>query len=75
MQNGKDKVIEYRKLERDTGILYSSPEHLIGKQGVVVEVNDDRYDSSYPTGCEVIQLAVKFEHGVENLVARYCRKV
>jgi len=40
-----------------------TPLNLVGKKGKVIDANDNRYDTSYPTGHERITLIVQEDNG------------
>lgn len=54
----KIRVKKYRKIGEE-GVIFETPQELIGIEGIVEEVWNDAYDTSYPTGYERVHLVVK----------------
>jgi hypothetical protein len=55
----KVRVVAYSKVCEDTGIRYSTPDHLIGIEGVIRDIWNGAYESSYPTGYERVTVTVE----------------
>lgn len=54
----------------------TTPDHLVGKTGLVLTANDDRYDAPRPNGGETITLIVKEESGKTFEIPSYfCKPV
>jgi hypothetical protein len=51
------------------GVKAKTPASVVGKKGKIVEIQDDRYDTSYPTGYERVYVQIEgvLDYDNENL--------